>query len=175
MCSADLAAPDVRTTTTCTVTVASPAFQEPASKHLPEGSAIPYCTNPPTSGPHYPVWADYAEYTQPVDLPYLVHSEEHGGVLLFYKCDPACPDIVEALRGVRDRAPADATCESQGRPGLKRIVIAPSTTIPTRVAAAAWGAYQTADCVDGPTFDEFVQKHLGKGTEDLCFAGKVFR
>jgi glycosyltransferase involved in cell wall biosynthesis len=52
--------------------------------------------------------------------------------------------------------------------------IAPSTTIPTRVAAAAWGAYYTADCVDGPTLDEFVATKGQKGPEDVCAAGQLF-
>jgi hypothetical protein len=156
----------------CAVTLSTPGLQQPASKHLPEGTEITYCTNPPTSGPHYPVWADFKEYTQPVPWPYLVHSEEHGGVLLLYKCDQPCPDVVDQLRAVRDRAAADPTCEAQGRPGQKRIVIAPSSTIPTRVAAAAWAAMYTADCADGPTLDEFVKTKGRNGPEDLCVEGR---
>jgi hypothetical protein len=94
-------------------------------------------------------------------------------VLLLYKCETPCPDVVEALRAVRDRAAADPTCQGQSRPDVKRIVIAPSTTIPTRVAAAAWGATYTADCVDGPTLDEFVKTKGQNGPENLCFAGRA--
>jgi hypothetical protein len=175
LCSPDVAAPEVKNVT-CTVTIASPGLQEPASKHIPDGTPIQYCTNPPTSGPHSPIWADYKEYQNVVPWPNLVHSEEHGGVLLLYKCDaadPACTAIVEQLRQVAARAPVDPTCETQGRPGTKRIVIAPSTTIPSRVAASAWGAYLTADCVDGPTMDDFVATKGKKGPEDLCFAGQA--
>lgn len=132
-----------------------------------------YCTNPPTSGPHYAVWADFLEYEAPVPWPYLVHSEEHGAVLLLYKCETPCPDVVDALRAVRDRAEADPTCEGLGRKGTKRIVIAPSTTIPTRVAAAAWAASYTADCADPATLDEFVKTKGRNGPEDLCYEGKA--
>jgi hypothetical protein len=171
-CAPDIAPPETRQVS-CAVTLATPGFQQPASKHEPEGTQITYCSNPPTSGPHYAVWADFKEYDKEVPWPYLVHSEEHGGVLLLYKCETPCPDVVEALRAVRDRAAADPTCQGQSRPDVKRIVIAPSTTIPTRVAAAAWGATYTADCVDGPTLDEFVKTKGQNGPENLCFAGRA--
>ena len=41
-----------------------------------------YDSNPPSSGPHYPIWADFKEYATPVPDGYLVHAEEHGAVLL---------------------------------------------------------------------------------------------
>ena len=31
--------------------------------HVAEGSAITYAHNPPASGPHYPVWLRYEEFT----------------------------------------------------------------------------------------------------------------
>lgn len=172
-CSADVAAPETRAGA-CPVTIASPGLQEPASKHIPAPANIEYCTNPPSSGPHYPEWAEFKEYAEEVDWGYLVHSEEHGAVLLLYKCETPCPDVVEALRAVRDRAAADPTCDAQGRPGTKRIIVAPSKTIPTKVAAAAWSATYTAECVDGPSLDEFVRTKGQRGPEDLCFAGQIF-
>ncbi|MFO0741705.1 MAG: DUF3105 domain-containing protein [Labilithrix sp.] len=170
-CSADLAPPEVRAVS-CSVTLGTPGFQQPASQHVPPNTAINYCSNPPTSGPHYAVWAEFKDYETEVPWPYLVHSEEHGGVVLLYKCDTPCPEIVDALKAVRDRAAADPACEQQGRAGQKRIIITPSSTIPTKVAAAAWGATYTGDCVDGPTLDEFVAKKGQNGPENLCFAGQ---
>lgn len=171
-CGADIQPPETRNVT-CAVTLSTPGLQQPASKHVPEDTEVTYCTNPPTSGPHYAVWADFKEYEAPVPWPYLVHSEEHGAVLLLYKCETPCPDVVDALRAVRDRAEADATCAAQGRKGTKRIVIAPSPTIPTRVAAAAWAASYTADCADPSTLDEFVKTKGKNGPEDLCYEGKA--
>lgn len=171
-CSADVAPPETRQVS-CAVTLSTPGLQQPASKHVLAGTSVTYCTNPPTSGPHYAIWADFKEYTAEIPWENLVHSEEHGGVLLLYNCPTGCPDVVEALRAVRDRAAVDRMCESQGRPGVKRIIIAPSSKIPTKVAAAAWGASYTADCADGPTLDEFVATKSKNPPEDLCYAGQA--
>jgi hypothetical protein len=153
----------------CDVQIASPPV--PSYTHVPEGTQITYCTNPPSGGSHYPIWADFQEYTKPVDWPYLVHSMEHGAVVLLYKCDAqGCPAILDAFHKVRDEAPADPLCAQ----GTKRIVIAPSPTIPTAVAAAAWGKTYTAPCVDLPTLSAFVRDNYGKGPEDLCAPGRSF-
>ena len=49
--------------------------------HIPIGASVVYNSNPPSSGPHYPVWANFQEFAVPVDDRYLVHSMEHGAVL----------------------------------------------------------------------------------------------
>jgi hypothetical protein len=144
----------------------------PTIRHVPEGTALEYCTNPPSGGDHYPIWAAFQEYDKPIDWPYLVHSMEHGAVVLLYKCDPACPEIVDVLRKVRDEAAPDPLCAGQATP--KRIIIAPSPTIPTKVAAAAWGAAYTANCADHPTLAAFVRDHYAKGPENFCSPGRVF-
>lgn len=40
-------------------------------------------SNPPTSGPHNPVWANWGVYDTPVPVQYLVHNLEHGGVEIY--------------------------------------------------------------------------------------------
>jgi hypothetical protein len=153
----------------CNVTLESPPVG--GAKHVPEGTPVAYCSNPPSGGDHYPVWADFREYTAPVDWPYLVHSMEHGAVVLLYKCDPpGCPDVVAQLKKVRDDAAADPLCAA----GTKRIIIAPSTTILTKVAAAAWGKTYQADCVDETTLEAFVRDNYAKGPENFCNPGRTF-
>src|SRR5436309_10545185 len=71
----------------CAVTIETPPLL--AAAHVPIGSAIEWSSNPPSSGPHYPIWAAYQTYAMPVDLGYLVHDMEHGAVVLFYRCDDA--------------------------------------------------------------------------------------
>lgn len=159
----------VKPAASCEVTVGAPPIS--GSNHLPEGTAIGYCSNPPSSGPHYPVWAAFQEYSTPVAWPYLVHSLEHGAVVLLYKCDAGnCPDVVAQLRQVRDNAAADPLCDA----GTKRIIIAPSPTIATPIAAAAWGKTYEAACVDLPSLEAFVRDNYAKGPEDLCNPGRAF-
>jgi hypothetical protein len=158
----------VKPAAACSVAVTAQPVVE--GNHVPEGTALTYCTNPPSSGTHYSIWAAFKEYTSPVDMPYLVHSMEHGAVVLFYKCETACPEILAELRRLKDAMPKDPLCIDVNA----RIILAPSTTIPGRVAAAAWGATYVADCMDAPSLDAFMRDHYAKGPEDLCAAGRSF-
>jgi hypothetical protein len=162
--------PPQKPAASCDVTIEQPPLMR--VRHLPEGTPIQYCSNPPSSGQHYPVWAAFKEYTAPVDWPYLVHSIEHGAVALLYKCEQPCPEIVDAFRQIRDALPTDPLCDGQETP--RRIIIAPSTTINTPVAATAWGATYQAACVDTATLDAFIREHYAKGPENFCYAGRPF-
>jgi Protein of unknown function (DUF3105) len=169
--------PGTKPQASCDVTLETPPIQALAARHVPEGSPVTYCTNPPSSGSHYPIWAQFQEYDHPIPTGYLVHSLEHGAVILYWKCDApdgaACtapPGVLTALRKVRDDTPTDGICD----PSIRvRIIIAPSTTIETPIAAAAWGALYHAQCADVPTLEAFVHDHYGHGTEDLCVPGEV--
>jgi len=45
---------------------------------------LPWNTDPPSNGQHYPEWAIWGFYTQPVNPRMVVHNEEHGGVILWW-------------------------------------------------------------------------------------------
>jgi hypothetical protein len=140
--------------------------------HVPEGTAIDYPTNPPSSGEHYPVWANFQEYDHPVADGYLVHSMEHGAVALFYDCIPgACaadPGVLEALRAVRAAVPTDPLCD----PSIRvRVIIAPRPANDSPITAAAWGATYHADCVDAPSLAQFIADHYAKAPENFCSPG----
>jgi len=143
------------------------------SPHVPDGTAVVYSSNPPSSGPHYGTWANFQELTHPVDDGYLVHSMEHGAVLLLYDCPPgaACDALVAALRAVRDAVPTDPACD----PAIRtRVILAPRAANDVAVAAAAWGYVYRADCVDAASLTTFILDHYAKAPENFCFAGQVF-
>lgn len=143
-----------------------------AGSHVPEGTAITYKSNPPTSGPHYPVWANFQEISVPIEDGYLVHSLEHGAVALLYKCEgAACPPILEALRKVRDSLPTDSACDPTIR---VRVVIAPYPKMDVPVAAVAWGWMYKAQCVDVPTITQFAKDNYAHGPENFCSPGRSF-
>src|SRR5262249_20836671 len=69
-------------------------------RHLDIGTPIDYPSNPPAGGAHWPIWAVWGVHANAVPLEYLVHNEEHGGVILFYnlaKCGGGCPNLVTEL------------------------------------------------------------------------------
>jgi hypothetical protein len=168
-----LAAP-IHPAASCLVTIDTPELL-PAI-HVPEGTSgdIVYDSNPPSSGPHYPIWANFQEYSAPFDVGYLVHSLEHGAVAMLYKCDPAtpaCQTTIEAFRKVRDSLPTDPECD----PSIRvRVVIAPFPQLDVPVAAVAWGITYKADCVDMPTLTQFAKDNIARGPEDLCAPGRTF-
>jgi hypothetical protein len=45
---------------------------------------FPWNTTPPSNGQHYPIWAVWNFYTEAVNPRYIVHNEEHGGVILWW-------------------------------------------------------------------------------------------
>lgn len=158
----------------CTIRISTPPIAADNAQHVAVGTPVVYCTNPPTTGPHYNEWADFKEYDHPIDARNLVHSMEHGAVILFYKCDggaAGCPDVVAGLRAAKDEADVDPKCAQLGAV-RSRIILAPSPDIPTQVAAAAWGATYEADCVDRPSLDAFIRNKYAKAPEDFCFPGR---
>ena len=142
------------------------------SPHVPDGTPVVYGSNPPSSGPHYGTWANFQEFTHPVDDGNLVHSLEHGAVLLLYKCQgEACDALLTALRAVRNAIPADPLCD----PAIRtRVILAPRAANDVAVAAAAWGHVYRADCVDAASLTSFVLEHYAKAPENFCVPGQVF-
>lgn len=163
--SADASYPDA----SCHVQIEQPALMS-SFAHVPIGTTVDWDSNPPSSGPHYPIWASFQAYTSPVPRGYYVHDLEHGAIVFLYNCGSAgCPDVVAKLQAASDSLPDDPLCAGQG--ARVRTVITPDPLIPTRVAAAAWGWIYLADCADLPTLEQFAKAHYGQGREDLCNPG----
>jgi hypothetical protein len=64
--------------------------------HIPEGSKTNYKFNPPTAGDHYPSWITKGFYDEPRPDGNLVHSLEHGYIVLWYDCE----NKVQSAEGV---------------------------------------------------------------------------
>ena len=157
----------------CEVTVS----QQPLipGQHVEECSYLgddSYNSNPPSSGKHYPVWAAFKTYAEPVPRGYWIHDMEHGAVVFLYNCPEGCADEVAVLQQVADQLPVDPLCTATDPQGPKRrVVITPDPKLPTRFAAASWGWTMTAPCADPEGFDAFARAHYGQGTEVLCGNG----
>jgi hypothetical protein len=62
-------------------------FPDEGREHIDIGTEMTYGTNPPTSGNHYAQWTKWGVYDAPKDDRNLLHSLEHGYVILSYNCD----------------------------------------------------------------------------------------
>jgi hypothetical protein len=81
-------------------------------------------TNPPTSGPHYPVPAVYGEYDSPLKVAQVVHNLEHGAMYVLYG-----PDVPEATVAQLREFYAD---DRQG------MLLAPLPSLGDKIALGAW-------------------------------------
>ena len=132
--------------------------------HVVEGSVVSYRSNPPASGPHYPVWLRYEEYTSTVPRGYWVHNLEHGAIVFLYRPDaPAA--MVEALRAFYRSLGPDRDC------GHRLALLMPDPELPRPVAAVAADWLLTADGVDAPTVAAFVAARRNRGPERVCSQG----
>jgi Protein of unknown function (DUF3105) len=133
----------------CTATIQS--WADEGHDHYAPGTIIDYCTKPANSGPHYWFWAHYGTYDRPIPYGYLVHDLEHGAIDVYYKCTTgSCPTLAAELQAVIDARPVDPLCDPDAGVS-RRVILSPDPTLPTLVAAAAWGWTYTADCVDATT------------------------
>ncbi len=134
----------------------------------PDAGTPVWLTNPPSSGPHFPVWTHWGAWTG-VPRGNWVHNLEHGGVALLYRCDgPECEARRAALVAVMNALPTDPTCLP---PVRVRVVVTDDRDIVTPVAAAAWGAVYEAQCVDEPSLRAFYAMFPRHAPEDLCADG----
>jgi hypothetical protein len=74
-------------------------FPTQGNAHIEYGSRSPMAYNsvPPTSGPHYGNLVAWNIYDEPIRYEQLVHNMEDGGVIVYYQCEEACPELVEQL------------------------------------------------------------------------------
>ena len=113
--------------------------------HVPVCSVVDYLTNPPSSGNHYPIWAAYKTYTEPVPLGFVVHDLEHGAIVLTYNCaigdggGDECDTEVRAAQQMIDGLPADPECVELGEGVARRTVMTP-IPISTSASRRARGA-----------------------------------
>jgi hypothetical protein len=112
-----------------------------------------YNSNPPTSGPHSPVPADWGIHSDPVPVEQLVHNMEHGGVVIQYNCEaatPLTPEQCSALQANIKRV-ASPILDKQ-----KLVVVAPSPKIDQHIALTAWTFMDTFDAFDQARIESFL-------------------
>ena len=54
--------------------------------HVTDIFGVEYSSNPPSSGPHFPIWAKPGVYDRLISVGYFIHSMEHGDVVIWYDC-----------------------------------------------------------------------------------------
>jgi Protein of unknown function (DUF3105) len=133
--------------------------------HVAPGTKVPYATNPPTYGPHYPSPASDGEY-KPSNTPaigYLVHALEHGRVEYQYQAGLPTQDVKQ-LESLFNEV------NGQWTPGQMLLLFQNPTHMPYAVAAVAWGKVLGCKTFTPKVFDalrDFRVAYTNQGPEQL--------
>lgn len=159
-------APPIAPSTECVVTTG----REPAASafHVGECSAFDRPRHPPAGGDHYGIWADFATYEEPVPWGFLVHSLEHGAVVLAHNCPEGCPEVLAEFERIRAQTD-DPACRSHDNGS--RIIIVPDPELDVPLAAVAWEHVYLATCLDPASLRAFVDAHYARAPENFCSPG----
>lgn len=140
------------------------------ANHISSGEVAEYNTNPPTSGPHYADSAPAGIYDNPVPDGNLIHSMEHGAVILWYKPSSSM-----------DNQPAEGT-ESAKTDGLslqdidrlkqifssasvsKKIMV-PKVSLDAPIALTSWGRLLKLQTIDEVQIKTFMETNENRGPE----------
>lgn len=63
------------------------AVKDLGRDHVTDIYGVKYSSNPPTSGPHFALWAKRGVYDRILSDGYLLHSLEHGYIVISYNCE----------------------------------------------------------------------------------------
>ncbi len=129
-------------------------FPNDGQEHIALGTAQRYRTDPPVAGNHWPIWADPGRYTQAVPSEALVHSLEHGHIVIYIDRPNA--------EGVRL-----LTLWSNMYRGMwDGLVVVPRANLGTGVIVTAWTKMLRLDDFDASVAAAFIDEFRGRGPEN---------
>lgn len=140
--------------------VISQVQTEPASstQHVAAGTEIDYDRTPPTGGTHYGSTVSAGFYDEPQSYGSLVHTLEHGAIVVYYDPAQLSPEAEEHLRAM-----------AEAHTGTWRSVVAvpnPEDDPEAAYVLTAWEKRLTMDEYDPETVRQFTGEYLGRGPEN---------
>jgi hypothetical protein len=153
----------------CTTTIELHADE--GATHIPCTTPTDYMTEPPSSGNHYTCWAAYQTYTSPIPWGNLVHSLEHGAIVIVYNCPDGCDADVANIQAFIDGLPLDSDCAPTLGKNRMILIPDPDPNLGVRFAASSWDWTLRADCFDPVAFRQFFDDHYDHGREVICSDG----
>ena len=131
-------------------------FPDEGHTHVPVGTVIQYNTDPPTSGDHYPFPQQGGFYQNAILAGFLVHSMEHGGVIIYYN-----PAVITTEQTAALKALAQAHLGVFGQ-----VICVPRNDATFPFILTAWTHWLRLSAYDQGRIDNFLSIFLGQGPED---------
>lgn len=124
-------------------------------KHVKDGTEVEYNSNPPTSGDHYANWTRAGVYGEPIADGNLVHSLEHGYVIISYRCGEGedCSDLVVKLTQIYEKK------------GKRKLIVIPRPGLDTEIALTAWARIDKIGKFDEQRIIDFIDSYRNRGPE----------
>jgi hypothetical protein len=134
-------------------------FESEGTAHVSQDTDVDYDTNPPTSGDHYASPAEPGFYEETPPLGNLVHSLEHGNVVIYYDPGAITPAARESL---------EAFVAAHGDDPWAAVIVAPhpSDSIDTPYVLTAWTRMLEMDEYSAEQVRAFLAEYLGRGPEN---------
>ncbi|MGB8706599.1 MAG: DUF3105 domain-containing protein [Dehalococcoidia bacterium] len=123
--------------------------------HIWPDHPVEYKTMPPTSGPHFPDPTAPGFYTTRPAFGYLVHSLEHGSVVVYYDPSQLTPEIERSLK---------AFIKANSDPEVG-IVAVPDADFKYPFILTAWDKMLQLNKYDPQVVRAFLAEFLGRGPE----------
>lgn len=161
-------------------------------EHIEVGKEAQYNSNPPTSGPHYEEWIKAGVYETPKDDRNLVHSLEHGYVIMSYNCDlklstfnfqlstvyahgieeatsgaeaSDSATLTEAFRSEDCHTLVDQLISIYEKKGKHKLIVVPRPNLDAKIALTAWTYLDKFNGFDEDRILKFIDTHKDNGPE----------
>lgn len=158
--------------------------------HVADEIEVQYNSNPPTSGSHNADWIRKGVYSHPENDRYLIHSLEHGFVIMSYNCDFAQSLIPTAYAHLGEEEEATSSSIATGsarlseafksddcqklkdglvsvynKKGQKKLIVVPRPNLDSKLALTAWRRIDKFNELDIARIEKFIDTHRDKGPE----------
>lgn len=133
-------------------------FPSEGRDHVNSESELEYDTTPPTSGPHFDNWAVAGFYEETRPTGELVHSLEHGFVVVYYDPDEMSDEAGESLQKFTDAHTGD----------WQSVIAVPNPNSDPQATyvLTAWRTRLLMDDYDAEAVHAFLSEYLGRGPEN---------
>jgi hypothetical protein len=130
------------------------SFPSEGTEHV-DGQPLSFNTNPPTSGDHRSVAATAGFYDQPPEPGQLVHSLEHGAIVLYFDPGRATEAEKQSLRAFARKHTSS----------WASVLVVPAGKYEVPFILTAWMKMLKLENYDAKVVQAFLAEYLGRGPE----------
>lgn len=137
--------------------------------HVPDGTKVDYNSNPPSSGNHYNNPEPAGIYDSAPPGGNLVHSLEHGAVIMWYKplTSPNQPNEATNSSKLAGLSTQDIEQLKQiyNSASVSKKIMVPRPSLDVPIALSSWGRVLKLDKIDSNQIKAFMETNEDRGPE----------